>query len=941
MQNGAADDQAPHAGVQGPPPPQASMAGSAPRAEPAWSPGAPQGPSQEPPQVPYREDSSESQGLGASTPKSATTSETFSRKASPHYDPDADVVIRFEAMGKREMKVLVLSVWAATLLGVVLLIITLWLKLDKNAAYFWQEQTVPVINVSFASVCVAALLSCWLVYARRLLRLRLSGKRWSYRRRRSVQQVVAELSVQLVNAVFFLLPNAYLIVPSHHCGWFDGIITWSSFVRWTCWNFLFLLSAVAAHGALPTRGAKDSRADRIVMDLSWVVHWPKLVIWLLYEGLLVALSVLLYRTPASAGATGDPEFCLGPDFEFDCSMTTAQLVLVNLVFAGMVGWWLLYVWYIRAGFMDLRSRPYSKYKMANITLRFQMRLRSLAFSFFVLSCAVSFYVEFNSCGSYIVSWLGLLPMQVVMSAVACAYGYAYMPKRPADLGILQVWLQEFSWTEKDVPRKRAERTSSLPPESSTSFCMDCEPMFCFETCVKLVYWSFLVYDYEEVTDSPFDVNTALALWDLEHFELFWEKSLDTKAIIGFNDDIVVIAFRGTASLKNAVSDMQVWRMRYPPGQGSAWTFTAPRVHGGFLKSYQTAQFNERLIARVEHILYRCRQPKEGDPPGGRRVKVYVTGHSLGGALATLCAYDIKKRCPYAERLIDVSCYTFGAPRTGNHAWVHASDAAVRDSWHVINQDDAVTRAGKFWALYKRAGHRVLINSRGDMVVRPSSLEQYIYRSPTPAGSVGDHYLTSYQRSLAAVVAAQFGEKACEGGDDGVRSLLAVPGVRDAFRHVGAAFRDMRLLELLGLAPPAPKMPAGLAGEPPPAFGKGLPQWCAPLFCLPRRAVRVAAPDGEGGAAPAEEQPIFHEQRLQCRQRGQPCGTTTVCQGVPRDADLPGLGAVEEAPQQPAAAPAQQAAGSAAQERPSSSTRGRDAGMPALVFQRIVRRPRAG
>jgi hypothetical protein len=124
--------------------------------------------------------------------------------------------------------------------------------------------------------------------------------------------------------------------------------------------------------------------------------------------------------------------------------------------------------------------------------------------------------------------------------------------------------------------------------------------------------------------------------------------------------------------------------------------------------------------------------------------------------------------------------------------------------------------------------------------------------------------------------------------------------------------------------------------------QGLPQWCAPLFCLPRRAVRVEAPAGEGGAAPAGEQPIVHQQRLQCRLRGQLCSTTTVCQGVPRDfGPRPGLGAVEEAPQQPPPAPAQQAAGSAAQEQPSSSTRGRDASMPALVFQRSTRRPQAG
>lgn len=41
---------------------------------------------------------------------------------------------------------------------------------------------------------------------------------------------------------------------------------------------------------------------------------------------------------------------------------------------------------------------------------------------------------------------------------------------------------------------------------------------------------------------------------------------------------------------------------------------------------------------------------------------------------------------------------------------------VPDTWSVINDQDAVTRAAKF-GIFKRPGHRVLINSRGDMLVR--------------------------------------------------------------------------------------------------------------------------------------------------------------------------------------------------------------------------------
>ena len=36
--------------------------------------------------------------------------------------------------------------------------------------------------------------------------------------------------------------------------------------------------------------------------------------------------------------------------------------------------------------------------------------------------------------------------------------------------------------------------------------------------------------------------------------------------------------------------------------------------------------------------------------------------------------------------------------------------------------DPVPRAGKFWFLFKRPGHRVIINLRGEMLVRPSALE---------------------------------------------------------------------------------------------------------------------------------------------------------------------------------------------------------------------------
>lgn len=93
--------------------------------------------------------------------------------------------------------------------------------------------------------------------------------------------------------------------------------------------------------------------------------------------------------------------------------------------------------------------------------------------------------------------------------------------------------------------------------------------------------------------------------------------------------------------------------------------------------------------------------------------------------------------PRAEHAFKLHCYTFGAPRTGNHTFAHMYNAAVPETWHIINNDDVVTQAGKFINLYKRAGQRVLVNRLGDLVVRPSYAETAIRRVPGGGCAVPD------------------------------------------------------------------------------------------------------------------------------------------------------------------------------------------------------------
>jgi predicted lipase len=63
----------------------------------------------------------------------------------------------------------------------------------------------------------------------------------------------------------------------------------------------------------------------------------------------------------------------------------------------------------------------------------------------------------------------------------------------------------------------------------------------------------------------------------------------------------------------------------------------------------------------------------------------VTGHSLGGALAILAAYDLVDQHIATRPLV----YTFGQPRTGNYAFATSVMATVPDVYRLTHYRDIV------------------------------------------------------------------------------------------------------------------------------------------------------------------------------------------------------------------------------------------------------------
>jgi hypothetical protein len=137
----------------------------------------------------------------------------------------------------------------------------------------------------------------------------------------------------------------------------------------------------------------------------------------------------------------------------------------------------------------------------------------------------------------------------------------------------------------------------------------------------------------------------------------------TQVYVGSDDKNLVVAFRGTEDptsldgLKDTLLTDALNLLMVPEGRlgtDFAAAGVGARFHQGFIAALATVW--DPLLAEVES------RQKENDR------LLWVTGHSLGGALALLSAWL------FMRKMIDVhQVYTFGAPMVGNTKALAAFD----------------------------------------------------------------------------------------------------------------------------------------------------------------------------------------------------------------------------------------------------------------------------
>ncbi|MFN0052791.1 MAG: lipase family protein [Planctomycetales bacterium] len=193
--------------------------------------------------------------------------------------------------------------------------------------------------------------------------------------------------------------------------------------------------------------------------------------------------------------------------------------------------------------------------------------------------------------------------------------------------------------------------------------------------------ALLVYGDADFVESALDASPLVRMG----YRLGWLGTrTENRGIVLDGPEALILVFRGTRVQAHTLLDAaeivflnqnDLWTdSQFLPARAAV----GGRVHAGFLKAFSEVQ------GQVDQLV-RGRRPGQA---------VWLAGHSLGGALATLAAAHLG-----ADAVQGL--YTYGAPRVGNSGLTPA--LPQRSFFRFVHRDDLVTTVPPDWLGYVHAG----------------------------------------------------------------------------------------------------------------------------------------------------------------------------------------------------------------------------------------------
>ena len=199
---------------------------------------------------------------------------------------------------------------------------------------------------------------------------------------------------------------------------------------------------------------------------------------------------------------------------------------------------------------------------------------------------------------------------------------------------------------------------------------------------------------------------VINIWKMSKYHYFDRN--DIQAFITKNREFIILSFRGTEpdKFRDILYDLDAAMILGPIG----------KVHRGFLNALTKVWYE--IEAKIRE--YR-----------NNNQSLWITGHSLGAALATLAtAQLIRNKVPVN------GLYTFGQPRTGDKVFSSNFNKLFGEkTFRVVNDKDLVTRIPPQSMGYEHIGRLVYIHSNEKLVRNPGdrikrTLESYVNKEAT-------------------------------------------------------------------------------------------------------------------------------------------------------------------------------------------------------------------
>lgn len=223
----------------------------------------------------------------------------------------------------------------------------------------------------------------------------------------------------------------------------------------------------------------------------------------------------------------------------------------------------------------------------------------------------------------------------------------------------------------------------------------------------------------ESRDGAINLLTRMGATEVKFFDINGSQGFVAAA-----GDRIIVGFRGTEP--HSVTD---WARDLAAGQVDR---LGGEVHFGFSRALN--QIWSPMLAEIQRLNTERPRP------------IFVTGHSMGGAMATIAALELVN-----EGLTPRAVYTYGSPVVGDRAFAREYDDALgSNTFRIVNQTDDVPR---ILALgYHHVGEERYLNDDGQAQTGTNFFGKFWDRlnrridQPLGAG-ITDHRMDTYERQL--------------------------------------------------------------------------------------------------------------------------------------------------------------------------------------------------